>query len=203
MLAILGYVGIMLALFLLRKIERQTRAAETAAAAAAETAQAALLQAQAIVDAERPWLLISVAPSLTMENSFTVMVTNRGRTPASILSIAEQVTIAIDEAYLPATPECGESTAPRVPIILLPGESTTIKSLCREDAKRICESDEKFRRVENWDEKIFICGKVAYRDLIASREKHIHETAWCCWYIHGRQKSGLVVAGPPGYNLHT
>ena len=36
---------------------------ETAATAAAESAQAALLHAQAILHAERPWMLVTVAPS--------------------------------------------------------------------------------------------------------------------------------------------
>ncbi len=27
--------------------------------------------------------------------------------------------------------------------------------------------------------------------------KHTHQTDWCCWYIHGRQTSKLVIAGPP------
>ena len=202
-LAIVGYVGIMLALSALKKIERQTSSAETAAAAAADSAQAALLHAQAIVDSERPWLLITVEPSLSIENSFTVMATNRGRTPATIVATAERIEIAIDETHLPGTPEYGEPGAPRVPIILLPGESTAIKSFCRDEAKGICESEERFKRVEKWEEKIFIYGNVIYRDLIAPRDKQTHETAWCCWYIHGRQKSGLVIAGPPDYNLHT
>jgi len=41
--------------------------------------EAALLQAKAIVQAERPWILIHVAPSPTIENGFTVIATNRGR----------------------------------------------------------------------------------------------------------------------------
>jgi hypothetical protein len=39
--------------------------------------------------------------------------------------------------------------------------------------------------------------------LIAPADSQAHETNWCYWYIHGRHKSGLVIAGPPEYNLHT
>jgi hypothetical protein len=39
--------------------------------------------------------------------------------------------------------------------------------------------------------------------LIAPADSQEHETNWCCWYIHGRQTSGLVIAGPPEYNSHT
>jgi hypothetical protein len=204
-LAVLGYVGIMIALSILKKIERQTRSSETAATAASLSAQAALLNAQAVIDAERPWLLISVEPSLGQENAFIVTVTNRGLTPASIAATSEQIRIAVDETHLPAAPEYDKSepTPPLVPIILVPGETSGIKTFSREEARGVCESDERFKKVENWDEKIFIYGKVIYRDLIAPPDKQTHETSWCCWYIHGRQKSGLVISGPVGYNSHT
>ena len=203
LLAIEGLSGIMMALSVLKRIERQTISAGTAAAAAAVSAQAALLNAQAIIDSERPWLLITVEPSPGMENSFAVMATNRGRTPATIVATAEGMEFAIDEAHLPASPEYGEARPPRVPIILLSGESTPIESFSRDGWRRICESEERFTRVANWEEKAYIYGKVVYKDWISPSDKQLHETTWCCWYIHGRQKSGLVLAGPPDYNLHT
>ncbi len=104
-LVILGYAGIMMALSLLKKIDRQTGYAETAAEAAAASSHAALMTAQAILNAERSWILISVEPSPSAENSFTIMATNRGRTPARIMETAEQTRIAIDEMHLPGVPE--------------------------------------------------------------------------------------------------
>jgi hypothetical protein len=204
-LVLLGYVGIMMALSTLRKIERQTRAAEASATAALESAHAALLSAQSNIDSERPWLLISVEPSLNIDNSFNVMATNRGRTPAKIIATLEQIKIAIDETRLPGTPEYRNEKpgTPFVPNILLPGESMAIMPFRRDDLKGVCESEETFKKVVNWEEKVFIYGKVIYRDLIASPDNQVHETAWCCWYIHGRQRSGLVTAGPPPYNSHT
>jgi hypothetical protein len=204
-LVLLGYAGIMLAVSILKKIERQTRCAETAAQAAAASAEAALSYAQAILHAERPWLVIAAEPSVSAEDSFSVIAMNRGRTPARIDATADEVMVAVDEAHLPETPQYRdeEPGAPRVPIILLPGESTALKTFSREDVKGLCDSEERFKRIENWEEKIYIYGKVLYRDLIAPEGKQTHETAWCCWYIHGRQKSGMVVAGPPAYTLHT
>jgi len=222
-LVILGYVGIMLAVSTLRKIESQTRYAESAATAAADAvqsalksmasvaaaatdaAQAARLNAEAIIHSERPWILISVEPSLGKQNNFTIVATNRGRAPAQIVATAERIKVATDEASLPSTPEYENEgpSAPRNPIILLPGESIGIKPFSREDLKGICWSEEMLRRVENWEEKVYIYGKVIYKDLVAPPDQQNHETAWCCWYIHGRQKSGLVIAGPPEYNLHT
>jgi hypothetical protein len=204
-LVVLGYVGIMLAWSTLKKIERGSRSVELVATAAADSAQAALLNAQAILDAGRPWLLISILPSPDLENSFAVMATNRGRSPARIVGTAEQVIFAMDETQLARTPEypSEELTPPLVPIILMPGESVEIKPFSREDLKSICDSEERLRSIENWEEKVYIYGKVVYRDLTAPPDKPTNETAWCCWYIHGRHKSGLVFAGPPDYNVHT
>jgi hypothetical protein len=198
-----GLYVIWLVLSALKRIERLTKIVESVATSAAMTAQAVLMNAQSIIDAERPWLVITVEPSPRTENSFTIVATNRGRTPATIVATAERIKIVVDEAHLPLPPEYGEAGPPRVPIILLPGESTPIKSFCRDEGKDICETEERFQRVANWEEKAFIYGKIIYRDLIAPPDKQIHETAWCCWYIHGRQRSGLVIAGPPDYNLHT
>jgi hypothetical protein len=204
-LVILGYVGILFAISLLKKIDRQTGYAETAAEAAAASAQAALLNAQAVIRSERPWILITVEPSRSAENSFTVMATNRGRTPARILATAEETRIAIDEKHLSSTPEYRNEKPVELvtPVILLSGESTAIKPFGREDVRGLCDSEERFKRIETWEEKIFLYGKVIYEDLIAPAENQAHETHWCCWYIHGRQNSGLVIAGPPEYNTHT
>ncbi len=205
LLVLLGYAGILMALSTLKKIERQTKYAETAATAAAESAQAALIHAQAIHHAERPWVLISVEPSPSIENGFRVMATNRGRSPARVIGMANETRIAVDEAQLPGIPEYSPSDPEMPPysIILLPGEMTGIKTFCRDDVKGLCESEEGLQRIENWEERIFLYGKVVYKDLMAPPDEPAHETAWCCRYIHGRQKSGLVTAGTQEYNAHT
>lgn len=204
-LVILGYAGIMLLLSTLKKIERQTQYAEEAAHAAAASAQAALLHAQAIERAERPWIVITVEPSRRVENRFIVMATNRGRGPAKIISAVEKITTEADQAFLPDEPQYddAEPNASLASVILLPGESTGIKSFSREDVREYCGSDEKVKRVENWDELILLYGKILYEDLNAASGADTHETSWCCWYIHGRQDSGMVMAGSAAYNRHT
>ena len=208
MLAFVGYAGV----FILRKIERNTRAieamagvAQETAIAASEAAQSALLHAQAIVNAERPWVLVTAEPSHGVESSFEITATNRGRTPATITSALDQIVFAGDEAHLPGVPEFKpvESGARFVPVILLPGEAAILKTFRREDVKALTGSDEKFASIESWAERIYLCGKVTYADLIAPSGKEAHETNWCCWYIHGKQRSALVPAGGAAYNTHT
>jgi hypothetical protein len=212
LLALLGYAGIMLGIQTLKKIERQSRYSESAAEiaaksaeAAAKSAEAALLHAQAIINAERPWVLITIVPSRSIENGFTVIATNRGRGPAQVIAASEETRIAIDETHLSPAPEFKgqDSETPFVSIILLPGEFMNLKSFCRDDVKGLCGTEEGFRRIENWEERIFLYGKVSYRDLAAPTDRPPHETGWCCRYIHGRQKSGLVMAGSHEYNVHS
>lgn len=215
LLVLVAYVGIWLAVSALRKIERQTRYTETAAQAAAESAKAALLfaqtqaqaqaqQAEAQAQAERPWILITIEPAHDVLNGFTVVATNRGRGPARIVSLAEEVTSATDESQLPPVPTFTSEPCPiLIPMILLQGESAGIKSFQSEDVKSFCENEERMRRVENWEDKIYLYGTVAYEDLRSNDGKQVHETSWCCWYIYGHRKSGMVVAGPPQYNRHT
>ena len=204
-LVILGYVGVMLALSTLKKIERQAGALQEATSAAQDSARAALLIAQSIVDSERPWIAVEAEPSRVGENSFHVFATNRGRSPAAITQSLEHIQVAIDESHLTGVPEYRsvKHDVPAMPVMLLPGKSVVIKTFGRDDLKGVCKSEETFRRVQNWEEKLFLCGKIIYRDLIAPPDNQLHETTWCCWYIHGRQKSGMVMAGPPSYNMHT
>lgn len=204
-LMLLGYVGIVLAISTLKKIERQTRAVETAAEAARTSADAALMQAQATRRAERPWVMVTVEPAPGRENSFVVVAVNRGRSPAQIETAREQAILAADDKSLPATLQFpNEAQKQRSePAFLLPGESIELKRFGREDVKELCGSEELLKRVEAWEEKIYIYGNVVYRDLAAVEGEPDYETGWCFWYIHGRQKSGLVSAGPANYRLHT
>lgn len=205
MLVVLAAVGIALGLGLFKRIERQTHYAETAAQAAAETAQAVLAQTQAIARAERPWVLVTVEPSQTVENGFMVVATNRGRTPARLISVMDKIAIEAGPQNLPAAPQYADAhaNAALAAVILLPGESTGIKPFNRDDVKELCGSDERLRKVEKWEEVILLYGRVAYQDLLSTDDLAQHETCWCLWYIHGRQNSGMVTAGSPAYNRHT
>jgi hypothetical protein len=204
-LAVLGYAGIMLALRTLKSIDRHLESGTATAEAAVGSANAALALAQAIANSERPWIVVTVEPFLTMENSFKVMASNRGRSPARIVSSIDQVRVAVDETNLPKAPEF-EATQPGEepePIVLLPGEATGIWALNRDDLPAICKTPEALMRVERWQDTLFLYGRIKYMELEMIGENHTHETFWCCRYIHGEKNSALVMAGPPAYNKHS
>jgi hypothetical protein len=204
-LAVLGYVGIMLALRTLKSIDQHLVAGTSTTQAAMDSANAALALAQAIASSERPWIVVTVEPFLTMENSFKVMASNRGRSPARIISSLDQVKIAADEKNLPAEPEFEKVEAgdEPEPIVLLPGEATGIWALNRSDLATICKSPDVLKRVERWQDTLFLYGRIQYMELTAIGDKAMHETFWCCRYIHGEKSSALVMAGSPAYNKHT
>jgi len=203
-LVFLGYAGVFVALKTLKNIQRQTDFGVSAAQAALQCANAALESSQAIVDSGRPWIVITVEPFLSVEHGFKVMATNRGRTPARILAKADCVRIAKDETELATPPDydSGKSATPFEPIILLPGETAGIRPFRRSDVRSYCSSDEQMKRLERWEEKLFVYGRVMYRDLISPLDQPNHETDWCCWYVYG-DKDALVLAGPPEYNKHS
>jgi hypothetical protein len=205
LLVLIAYVGVWLAVSTLHKIERQTHYSELAAQAATEAAKAALQYAQAHARAERPWVLVTAEPAPGAPEKFSILATNRGRSPARIVALAEGTAVVKDEANLPAEPAFGESEvrAPLSSMILLPGEFTVIRSFSRDDAHNLCKNPEELHRIESWEERIYLYGNVTYVDLNSPDEKHTFETGWCCWYIHGRQKSGMVSAGPIAYTQHT
>jgi hypothetical protein len=204
-LAVLGYVGIMLALRTLKSIDKHLESGGAVTKVAMDTANAALALAQAIASSERPWIVVTVEPFLTMENSFKVMASNRGRSPARIVSSVDQVKIAVDETNLAKTPEFEKVEAgdEPEPIVLLPGEATGIWALNREDLGTICKTPEVLKKVERWQETLFLFGRIQYMELSAAGETQMHETFWCCRYIHGEKSSALVMAGPPAYNKHS
>jgi hypothetical protein len=204
-LAALGYAGIMLALRTLRSIDRHLEAGVSTAHAAMESANAALALSQAIANSERPWIVVTVEPFLTMESSFKVMAANRGRSPARIIASVDQVKIVQDETKLPKSPEFDttDTTDEFEPIVLLPGEATGIWAFNREDLPAICKSAEVLKRVEHWQETLFLYGRITYMDLNFPADKQTHETFWCCRYIHGEKSSALAMAGRPEYNQHS
>jgi len=164
-----------------------------------------LLQAQAILRSERPWIAVTAESSPDVEHGSIVVATNRGRGPARIVTTVDRIVSAIDEAHLPPVPEYGinPELLTAVPMILLPGESTAIRTFGREDLKQFCITEEKLRQVEDWNERVFIYGKVSYKDLNAPRDSPDHETSWCCWYIFGQNKSGLVTMRLPAFTVLT
>ncbi len=79
--AVLQVIGVGFQIAIFRK---QTSLMTGALTAAQNSADAARLNAQAVINAERPWLLVVIKPVMGPMGGFNVHIRNRGRTPAMI-----------------------------------------------------------------------------------------------------------------------
>ena len=205
LLVVLAYVGLRFALKTLKAIERHTDACEIVARAAADSANTAALKVQSILNAERPWLLITIEPNIGVENSFRVIATNRGRSPAKVFASSARIGLASDETFLPKEPEytsIEESRLP-VPATLIPGDSMVVQPFGYEDVRWICKTADRLRRVETSQEKIFLFGRMAYCSLTTPDQSSLMETYWCARYVFGERSCGMVLTGSQEYNRHT
>lgn len=204
-LVILGYAGTIIALRILRQIKSQAQLVEATAQAAKEAAQAACMNAQAVLNAQRPWLLITVGPSPEGPGHFRILATNRGKYPAELISTSDRIGIVLDESCLPEKPEYSKKESDDLPdpILVMPGESVPIQTFARADLKWICRTEESFQRVQQQLDSIFLFGKVVYRNVGASQAKPNYETGWCCQYIHNATASDVILAGPAQYRKCT
>ncbi len=204
-LAIIGYVGIFMAIRALKRIETQSMCLEVLAQTAIESSSTVKLAVQDLLSTRRPWVLMSVERSPETKNSFSIVATNRGNAPAQITSCPDNVVLIKGESCLPRESESAKegSGVLAVPIMLLPGESTVIQRFGRGDVKWVCKTEESLRHVERFEETIFIYGTVFYGNPATSDTKQSHLTDWCCKYIHGDCASEIVMGGPFGSRRQT
>ena|ERR1035437_9997534 len=142
-----------------------------------KAAKAALLNAQAFINAERPWILVKAEPSKRREFGWELIAVNKGRTPAEVVAQADNC-IALDiMASLPDIAEYGKSKIYPTPQIILPDEPFVIGeitqySLFKNDQASIT----RFRNVET---EGYVYGSIIYRDLLSPPSAEPHETRWC------------------------
>ncbi len=167
-----------------------------------KAAEAALTNAKAVINSERPWL--SVLPQYREEAPElpAISVINKGRTPAKLICRSEKQ-IQLRE-NMPEVPVYGQLHMWPDQDIILNGESTEIcMAILERDVRAACGSDVAFQMVKNWTDAVYVFGVVYYQDILNTSDPITYETRWCCRYFPGDQGVRLKVFGPPGYNAHT
>lgn len=237
LLAVVGVVGVIYAIKTLRMVERQTNANEgqlneiknsaqqtnilieqagKQADAARNSADAALLNATAVVNSERPWLFIEIETSdvkpdqsgVPVHVSFSVRFQNWGKTPAEIINFDDHLECRKDTEDLPMPPKYRlEGHVWMHTRMLPPGQ--------------IWAGPESYFFVENWiptddfqeirasRKRLLYWGRLQYRDLIGhsttihdlKKMDTIHETCFC--YFWSPSLNEFLICGPFGYNKHT
>jgi hypothetical protein len=179
-----------------------------------KAADAALLNAQILVNSERPWLLVS---SEHIKGTITsgAYAKNNGRTPCKLVQSTEPIWRFLEPRethQLRANdnakrPEFGQPTDLYEPIIILPEESTYIFQLIPEDVRRRCGSGERYQMLQSGELELFIYGSIHYIDLLNPEGTAKHETTWCCHYLPplsgSNTENQLSMFGLPGYTRHS
>jgi hypothetical protein len=192
-LAALAFWAGWLALKNLREIKRQvdlmnqqTLVAIASAEAARVSADAALLNAQAVINAERALLLFTVEKEklsgLGGPSIFHINIVNYGKVPARRLEISNpfHAIMPLDDFIATSPPDYGEDLQ-EVQEWLAPKESRRVVTFCPYEKRREIMAAAQSLGVEYLMVKAIIYGQVTYHDGISLKERH---SRYC--YAHER-----------------
>jgi hypothetical protein len=174
-----------------------------AAKATKDSAKAALLNTEVLINAERAWLLVTLEPFMGSEDTRAVVAKNCGRTPAKVMCFSNMNIKIVDrESDLPRYPIYDSIDPLPDALILVPEDVQVFSTFTEQTIKDACDSDETFLAIQSAKKMAFIYGTIGYQDMLATDKPAIRETGWCCQYIP--VVSGkFVLHGPYRYNDHT
>ena len=139
-----------------------------------KAAQGAFLNAQVVINSERPWIMATVEEVEGPMGGFNLYVTNKGRTPAMITGAYLGSASVKDVSALPEKAPYFRGNMAKDRIIL-PDEKHVITWFDGGTLKKLV--GEGFS-VLAWEGQIFVFGKILYRDLLSASPKPPHETRW-------------------------
>ena len=172
--------------------------------AARDSAKAARLNAQAIIDSERPWLVVTVEKNEMMPGAgnFFFRVTNKGRTPASFVSGDFCHAFKERPDQLPAPPDYDCPFIAPSRSFLAQGEHFDIQVTLDPSNVGINPMNILKTHYLKSDsaplEKLVFYGRVVYEDTLS---KDTHKTGWC--FVFFADGLRFVRTGPAGYNDYT
>jgi hypothetical protein len=147
-----------------------------------DAAKAALLNAQAVINAERAWLVISGAPLNGPAGGFTLHCKNKGRTPAMLIeSSAGCVAAKKGDLDFSREPQYA-ITKPIKDRLLVNDESVWVFWFDRKVIRNMLGDEVAFKEALNGERKIFFFWRIVYRDMLNPVAANRHETCWGCFY---------------------
>jgi hypothetical protein len=151
-----------------------------------DAAKAALLNAQALINSERPWIMATIEESIGPRGGFQLYVTNKGRSPAMITEAQLGCVVAPDVSALPKRAPYGDGSMAKDRIILH-GEKQVMTWFSAGTLKNIVGEDFPFASGE---EDVFVFGRIVYRDLLGPPSSPDHETRWIGLYQFPTEADG-------------
>jgi hypothetical protein len=174
---------------------------ENAALAATANARAAQLSAQAIVNSERPWMILELTPVGGMPRNVYVAFHfwNRGRTPAEVIEYHGNFFYHGRNEPFNDEPEFQPFEG--LHEYVSPGKSVLVYSFGTELLEH--PAAENCRTSWEWMEKeqkyLYFFGHIVYRDLMTYES---HESRFCYW-LSPAPGVGLIIGGNRDWNKYT
>jgi hypothetical protein len=191
---------------------------KAATEAAKRSAESAFLNAQAIINSERPWLFIKIECTRTRYDGtgqlidnlgYSVSFHNYGKTPAEIVGLEQHPECRDSTDDLPMPPTYRDDGVVLAHTRMVPADEGW------HDPGESFFQPQTFLVGNDWEDirhsrkRFLYWGKLRYRDLIEhpqtihNLEKvgTIHETCFC--YFWSPRLNEFLICGPFGYNKHT
>jgi hypothetical protein len=164
------------------------------------SADAALANAKAVVNSERPWIFIEIEKSANVGSprkaNVKIFGKNNGRTPAEVTVMTCEFAF-LPEANFPYTTYPDEPVYPQTELTyknyVAAGKTFDVYSF---DCSS-CVTDETWQEMKG--QRLTFTGHVVYQDLITGDK---HETRFC-YFLSPVPMVGLIQCGPRNYNQHT
>jgi hypothetical protein len=174
----------------LNTIRKQTKAAEDAA-------ESSLLNAKALVNSERAWLIAEVSKNSQMRHFYEIKITNFGRTPARFIRGDAAFTITERPDLLSIPPDYSSPIVLPDQLLIAPNKWFLVPH--GYNISHI------FQGSAIVGKTLVIYGRVLYEDAIIPGI--VHETRWCFGYITVARGIladwDFVLTGPNEYTMHT
>lgn len=158
------------------------RAAQENAEAAKHTADFALLNAQAVINAERAWVI--VGPTSNKRDFYTFNAVNVGQTPAKLVRSFADVIVLGHTTHLPPSPDYQtQRLEGMTPSLCLPKDRRVVFEISAEAISRVKypQGNAPPNHLEFME--IYFFGKVIYEDTLNTgktpESSPVHETKWC------------------------
>lgn len=181
---LLVFVGLLQWLVLRRQaclMGTHARHLENLAIAAGDNAKAAQLNAQAIANAERPWLIIEIGQDDSGMGTHLLRVWNRGKTPAEMIEGRFGYSVEAPTGFVPTESMMGPFVAP-IQALTMSEEFIRIDTVHPHNylnEHRTCPND-----------LLYAYGKILYWDTFTDRSQKGTEprvTQWCLTYDNARK----------------
>ena len=183
---------------------QQAENSRIATEAAKRSADAALLNAKAVINAERPWIVISASWVKELPHGFRISIKNLGRTPAYILSCSSEHPVLKKEEGLqpkPVYPKDAETKLSPFSTLIMPDREETLADHALDDIPGW-----------NWQKMLFaetflyLYGRVVYSDHLGEEKGDLsdgepYETRWC-FFVNATNPLSFVRDGPDEYNSY-